>query len=170
MHKHNLEFVGINVLMDGKPYVDGEQLLHEQFYAKVAGVRDFATKPPSQSDMIKKYKAIKAKGYPNPAELSTFPKILGTYAREKGLFSIENAIMRMTSASADRFGLKDIGRLQPGKASDIVIFDPDNIADSPPTNRGPYGKPQGIYHVFINGAHVVKDGSYIDSAREGRVL
>ena len=84
--------------------------------------------------------------------------------------SNENAIMRMTSTSADRFGLKDIGRLQPGKAGDIVIFDPDKIADSPPTNGGPYGKPQGIYHVFINGAHVVKDGSYIDGAREGRVL
>lgn len=114
--------------------------------------------------------AIKAKGYPNPAGLSTFPKILGTYARDKGLFSIENAVMRMTSASADRFGLKDIGRLQPGKAADVVIFDPYKIADSPPTNGGPHGKPKGIYHVFINGVHVVRGGSYIDGARAGRIL
>jgi N-acyl-D-amino-acid deacylase len=113
---------------------------------------------------------IKASGFPNPEGLGTFPKILGTYARDKGLFSIENAVMRMTSASADRFGFKDIGRLQPGKAADVVLFDPDHVADSPPTNGGPFGKPKGIHHVFINGTPVVKEGSYIDGARAGRVL
>lgn len=114
--------------------------------------------------------AIKASGYPNPATLGTFPKILGEFARDRDLFSIENAVMRMTSASADRFGLKDIGRLQPGKAADVVIFDPDQIADSPPTDGGPYGKPKGIHHVFVNGTHVVRDGCHINGVRAGRVL
>jgi N-acyl-D-amino-acid deacylase len=114
--------------------------------------------------------AIKASGYPNPTGLGTFPKILGTYARDKGLFSIENAVRKMTSASADRFGLQDIGRLEPGKAADVVLFDPDEIADSPPINGGPYGKPKGIHQVFINGAHVVRDGSYITGVRAGRIL
>ena len=63
MKKYNLEFVGINIILDGKRYVDGEQLLQEQFYARVDGIQDFATAPPSQSDMIKKYRALKAKGY-----------------------------------------------------------------------------------------------------------
>ena len=63
MKKYNLEFVGINIILDGKRYVDGEQLLQEQFYARVDGVKDFATAPPSQSDMIKKFKALKTKGY-----------------------------------------------------------------------------------------------------------
>ena len=63
MQKYSLEFVGINIVLDGKPYVDGEQLLQEQFYAQVSGVKEFATTPPTQSDMIKKYKALKAKGY-----------------------------------------------------------------------------------------------------------
>lgn len=63
MKKYDLEFVGINILLDGKRYVDGEQLLQEQFYARVNKVKDFATSPPSQSDMIKKYQALKAKGY-----------------------------------------------------------------------------------------------------------
>jgi len=114
--------------------------------------------------------AIKASGFPNPAALGTFPRILGTYARDKGIFSVENAVMRMTSASADRFDLKHIGRLQPGKAADLVLFDPDKIADSPPAKHGPYGKPKGIHHVFINGVHVVRDGSYIPGVRAGRVL
>jgi len=112
----------------------------------------------------------KASGFPNPTGLGTFPKILGTYARDKGLFSVENAVMRMTAASADRFDLNNIGRLQPGKAADIVLFDPGKIAESPPANGGPYGKPKGIHHVFINGAHVVRDGSYIPGVRAGRVL
>jgi N-acyl-D-amino-acid deacylase len=76
----------------------------------------------------------------------------------------------MTSASADRFDLKDIGRLQPGKTADVVIFNPDTIADSPPVNGGPYGKPRGIHHVFVNGVQVVRDGSYIPGVRAGRVL
>lgn len=63
LQKYNLEFVGINVMLDGKRYVDGEQLLQEQFYARVDGIKDLATTPPTQSDMINKYKAIKAKGY-----------------------------------------------------------------------------------------------------------
>ncbi len=63
MQKYNLEFVGIKIVLDGKRYIDGEQLQHEQFYANVDSVKDFATVPPSQSDMIKKYQMIKAKGY-----------------------------------------------------------------------------------------------------------
>ena len=63
MQKYKLEFVGVHIIMDGQRYVDGEQLLHEQFYARVDGISDFATAPPSQSDMIHKFKALKDKGY-----------------------------------------------------------------------------------------------------------
>ncbi|MBW1888005.1 MAG: amidohydrolase family protein, partial [Deltaproteobacteria bacterium] len=113
---------------------------------------------------------MKSRGYPNPAAVGTFPKILGDYVRERKLFSLEDAVRRMTSASADRFGLKDRGRLAPGKAADIVVFDPDTIADTPPVGDQPAGKPKGIKHVFINGIHVVKDGSYVDGLRTGQVL
>ena len=74
---------------------------------------------------------LRSTGYPNPAGLGTFPKILGNYVRERRLFSIENAVKRMTSASADRFGLKDRGVLAPGKAADVVVFNP-----SRDTNNG----------------------------------
>ncbi len=114
--------------------------------------------------------AIKSRGYPNPAALGTFPKILGQYVREKKLLSIEKAIQRMTSASAQRFGIKDRGVLAPGKAADIVIFNPETVSETPPLNDKPAGKPNGILHVFVNGIQVVKDGNYIDSARAGRVL
>ena len=114
--------------------------------------------------------ALKSAGYPNPAGRGTFPKILGDYVRERKLFSIENAVKRMTSASADRFGLKDRGVLAPGKAADVVVFDPETISDTPPVGPQPAGKPKGIKHVFINGKQVVKEGSYIKGSRPGRVL
>ena len=113
---------------------------------------------------------IRNKGYPNPAGLGAFPKILGHYVRERDLFSIEDAIKRMTSTSADRFGLEDRGLLAPGKAADIVIFDPWTIAETPPVGKKPAGRPVGIQHVFLNGRHVVKDGTYVDGAQAGRVL
>jgi N-acyl-D-amino-acid deacylase len=114
--------------------------------------------------------ATKSRGYPNPAALGTFPKILGHYVREKNLFGIEKAIQRMTSASAQRFGLKDRGVLAPGKAADIVIFNPKTVSETPPLNGKPAGKPNGILHVFVNGIQVVKDGVYTGSAGAGHVL
>jgi N-acyl-D-amino-acid deacylase len=113
---------------------------------------------------------IKSKGYPNPAALGTFPKILGHYVRERKLFSIEKAIQRMTSASAKRFGIKDRGILEPGKAADIVVFNPETISETPPMDGKPAGRPTGILHVFVNGTQVVKDGEYISSIRVGQVL
>jgi N-acyl-D-amino-acid deacylase len=112
----------------------------------------------------------KSKGYPNPAALGTFPKILGQYVRERKLFSIEKAIQRMTSASAKRFGIRDRGILAPGKAADIVIFNPETVSETPPLDGKPAGQPTGIQHVFVNGTQVVKDGVYTGSARVGRVL
>jgi len=113
---------------------------------------------------------VRSKGYPSPAAFGAFPKILGHYVREKKLFTIENAVRRMTSASADRFGLKDRGVLAPGKAADVVVFNPEIVSETPFTDSKPAGKPIGIQHVFLNGVHVVKDGSYVTTARAGKVL
>ena len=114
--------------------------------------------------------AIKGTGYPNPAAIGAFPRILGPLARDKNLFSLEDAVRRMTAASAERFGLDSIGSLKPGKAADLVIFDPDEIADDPGRGREPARRPKGIKQVFINGQPVVSDGVYLDGARHGRVI
>ena len=113
---------------------------------------------------------LRKRGYPNPAGLGTFPRVLGVYARDKKLMGMEDAISRMTSQSATRFGLTDRGVIEPGKAADIVVFDPERISDTPPVGPEPAGRPEGIRHVFINGAHAVKEGTYIDGVQEGRVL
>ena len=113
---------------------------------------------------------IRDKGYPNPAAFGLFPRVLGRYSREKKLFSLEEAVRKMTSASTERFGIKDRGILAAGKAADIVVFDPETIAEGKPTASQPATRPIGIQHVFLNGTHVVKDGAYVDSIRAGRVL
>lgn len=113
---------------------------------------------------------IKSKGYPNPAALGTFPKILGHYVRDRKLFSIEKAVQRMTSASAKRFGIKDRGILEPGKAADIVVFNSETVSETPSTGGKPAGRPTGIQHVFVNGTQVVEHGEYIGSVRAGQVL
>lgn len=113
---------------------------------------------------------LRRKGYPNPAGLGTFPRILGRYARDKKLFEMNEAIARMTSKSAERFGITDRGTLAPGKAADIVIFDPERINDSPPVGSAPAGRPEGIQQVFVNGTQVVEAGAYIEDTAVGHVL
>ena len=113
---------------------------------------------------------IRSSGHPNPAATGTFPRILGRHVRRKQLFSLPSAVRRMTAASADRFGLTDRGRLQPGLAADIVVFDPERVDDRPGSDTRPAGPPRGISQVFINGAHLVADGHFVEGVRAGRVL
>jgi N-acyl-D-amino-acid deacylase len=109
-------------------------------------------------------------GHPNPAALGAFPKILGHYVRDRKLISMEQAIRRMTGASAERFLMKDRGVIAAGKKADIVVFDPTKIAETPAVGEKPSGRPKGISHVFINGAHAVKDSAYIRDVRAGEVV
>ena len=114
--------------------------------------------------------AIKANGLPNPSATGTFPRILGRFVRDRKLFSLEEAVRRMTHASAERFGLKDVGCLAPGKAADLVLFDPRTIADNPGGDRQAAGRPEGIRRVLLNGQTVVNNGIYVEGVRPGRVL
>jgi N-acyl-D-aspartate/D-glutamate deacylase len=113
---------------------------------------------------------IKPRGLSNPSALGTFPRILGHCCRDRQLFPLADAVYRMTGASARRFGLSDRGEIAPGKAADLVIFDPERVGDSPPSGSAPAGRPAGIDHVIINGRQVVADGVYLEGCRFGQVL
>jgi len=110
------------------------------------------------------------RGYPNPAALGTFPRILGEYSRRRGLFSLEDAVHRMTGASADRFGLRGRGRIGVGQAADLVVFHAARVDDAVSLGTEAEGSPRGIEHVFVNGTEVVRNGCYLDGERVGRVL
>ena len=76
----------------------------------------------------------------------------------------------MTLASAERFSLKGIGKLETGYAADIVLFNADTIADTPPDNEQPARKPKGVEAVYINGTLVVEKGDYVIGRKPGLVL
>jgi DegV family protein with EDD domain len=126
MKKYNLEFVGINILLDGQPYVDGEQLLQEQFYARVHGVKEFATRPPSQSDMIKKYLALKAKGYERVIDIHMSSKLSQVFDNSKAakgfVPGLEIHVIDTRSVSAGGYFVaeKIIGMINQGRSIDDV--------------------------------------------------
>ncbi|HXN86618.1 MAG TPA: D-aminoacylase [Candidatus Binataceae bacterium] len=111
---------------------------------------------------------IPAGGKPHPRLYGTFPRVLGRYAREGGLMTLEAAIHRMTGMPAAKFQLRDRGVIREGAFADIVIFDPKQIIDTA-TYSDPRRYPIGISDVFVNGAAVVRDGTHLES-RPGRAL
>ena len=107
-------------------------------------------------------------GHPHPRSYETFPKIIGTYVRDRQLISLEEAIRRMTSFPAKKVGLKDMGRVQEDALSDIVVFDFEKINDRS-TYTDTHHFPKGIKHVIVNGEFVIKDGE-ITEMKPGRWL
>jgi N-acyl-D-aspartate/D-glutamate deacylase len=107
-------------------------------------------------------------GHQNPASFGTFPRVLGTYVRE-GLFSLAEAVRRMTGAAAERLNLRDRGFVRRGQAADLVIFDPARLADHA-TFDHPDRPPEGIDDVFVNGRPVLRGGTYDAGARAGVVI
>jgi N-acyl-D-amino-acid deacylase len=113
---------------------------------------------------------IKSTGFPNPAALGTFPRVLGPLVRDRRLFSLEEAVHRSTHASALRFGIRDRGIIEAGMAADLVVFDPSGISDTPSRGPVPAGRPRGIRHVFMNGRQVLRDGTDPGVPAAGKIL
>jgi N-acyl-D-amino-acid deacylase len=105
---------------------------------------------------------------PHPRAYGTFPRVLGHYSRDLGLFPLETAVYKMSGQPAKRLGISDRGTLQAGNFADVVIFYPPAIADRSTFQR-PHQYPVGIEYVFVNGKAAVDNGTFTD-ARSGRVL
>jgi N-acyl-D-amino-acid deacylase len=105
--------------------------------------------------------------HPHPRLWGTFPRVLGHYARDLALFSMEEAIHKMTGLPARVFGLKGRGSLAPGNYADLVLFDPGAVID-----RATYDSPRlmaaGISRVYVNGALTFREGAGI-ARRAGRL-
>ena len=105
---------------------------------------------------------------PHPRSYGTFPRALGVYCRERGLFDLPTAIRKMTSMPADRAGIRDRGRIAVGAFADLVVFDAKLVRDEASWQE-PQRYPTGIRHVAVNGEFVVWDGEGT-GARPGRWL
>ncbi len=107
-------------------------------------------------------------GVPHPRSFGTFPRVLGRYVRERQVIPLEEAVRKMTSLPAEVLGLADRGMLVAGRWADVVIFDPDTVADRA-TFEDPFQYPDGIDTVIVNGQVVLDEGRHTGE-RPGHVL
>ena len=107
-------------------------------------------------------------GKPHPRSFGTNPRVLGKYTREEKVLTLEDAVRKMTSLPAQVLGLRDRGLLREGYWADIVILDPDTVADMA-TYENPKQYPKGIDYVLVNGTVVIDQGGHT-GARPGRVI
>jgi N-acyl-D-amino-acid deacylase len=105
---------------------------------------------------------------PHPRLWGTFPRVLGRYARELKVLSLETAVHKMTGLSAATFALHDRGQIAVGMKADITVFNPETIID-----RATYDNPaqlaEGLVHVFVNGTMAWTEQS-ATPVRTGRFL
>lgn len=105
---------------------------------------------------------------PHPRLWGSFPRVLGHYGRQLGLFSLEEAIHKMTGLTARNFGLSGRGVIREGAFADLVVFDPATV-ESGATFAQPIAPSIGIDTVLVNGQVVWRDGKP-SGKRPGRVL
>jgi N-acyl-D-aspartate/D-glutamate deacylase len=104
----------------------------------------------------------------HPRAYGTFPRVAGHYVRDVHLFSLEEAVHKMTSLAASRAGFTDRGTLRVGARADVIVFNPKTIRDTS-TYEDPHHFAEGISNVIVNGTAVLRDGK-MTGALPGRVL
>src|SRR5215207_627573 len=107
-------------------------------------------------------------GVPHPRGYGNNARVLGTYVRELGLVTLEDAVRKMTSLPAQTFGLRDRGLVHEGMAADLVIFDEASVAD-PSTFENPHRYAAGFLYVIVGGQAVLEGGT-LTKARPGQAL
>jgi dihydroorotase/N-acyl-D-amino-acid deacylase len=107
-------------------------------------------------------------GLVHPRSYGTYTRILGRYVREQRVISLEEAIRKMTSATARRVGLAERGVLAPGMFADIVVFDPNTVIDNA-TFEQPHQVSTGIVATYVNGVAVWQQGTHT-GAKPGRAV
>jgi len=107
--------------------------------------------------------------FPHPRLWGCFPKVLGYYARDLKLFSLETAVHKMTGRVAEVFGIVDRGVIREGAYADLVMFDPATVRD-----RADFDNPtlpaEGILETWINGQSAYVLGAGATEARAGRLV
>ena len=144
-----------------------EENLQVAFVARtgnLANIRQIAAHP---AQMIGT-DAILTGGHPNPRTYGTYPYVLAQFVRREGLFTLPEAVRKMTGAPAQRLGITDRGIIRNGAKADLVLFNPDRV-DTPATFEDPAQYPVGIDYVLVNGVPVIDNGRHT-GATPGRAL
>ncbi len=106
--------------------------------------------------------------HPHPRAYGSFARVIGKYARDEGLVTLQDAVRRLSGFAADNLKVADRGYLKPGYFADIAVFDPDKVQDHS-TPGDPHHYSEGMAHVFVNGTQVLDDGGHT-GATPGRVV
>ena len=109
-----------------------------------------------------------AQGLAHPRSYGTYTRILGRYVRDEHVLTLEDAIRKFTSAVATRLAIPDRGVLKPGMLADIVIFDPNTVAEKA-TFEKPHQLSVGVRDLWVNGVRVLRDNKHT-GAKPGRAL
>lgn len=104
----------------------------------------------------------------HPRAYGTFPRILGHYVRDEKLFSLEEAVRKMTTEAASRVQISDRGALKVGMKADLVVFDPATVRDLS-TYENPHQFSEGISDVVVNGVPILRKNE-ITGKLPGRIL
>jgi N-acyl-D-amino-acid deacylase len=143
---------GAGMVFHGMSDEDVERIMKYPFnmFASDAGIRVFG------------------QGSPHPRGYGTNARVLSEYVRDKNILSLEEAIRRMTSLPAQKFGLNDRGLLKEGYAADILIFDDKEVQDLSTYDK-PHAYSKGFKYVIVNGEVVVEDEKHTGT-RSGKAL
>ena len=109
-----------------------------------------------------------ARGVPHPRNFGAFPRVIGVFVKDKGLFRLEEAVRKMTSLPARVLRLSDRGIVRPGMWADLTVFDPRRFRDAA-TFSEPRQFAPGLVYVFVNGQAVLSGGR-TTGAKPGRVI
>jgi N-acyl-D-amino-acid deacylase len=104
----------------------------------------------------------------HPRAYGNFARLLGKYVRDEHVIPLAAAIHRLSGLPATNLELRDRGFLRRGMFGDVVVFDPETIADRA-TFEQPHQYAVGVRHVLVNGVVVLKDGEHT-GAKPGRAL
>ncbi|SAK77937.1 N-acyl-D-amino-acid deacylase [Caballeronia calidae] len=105
---------------------------------------------------------------PHPRLWGAFPRVLGHYARDEGVLTLEEAVRKMTSLTARRFSLSERGEVKVGFHADLVVFDPERVRDAA-TFAQPQQAADGIDAVWVNGVLTYREQA-VTGARAGRFV
>ena len=100
-------------------------------------------------------------GVVHPRVYGSAARLLGPCVRDHHLFSLEDAVYKLSAHAAARFGLKGRGTVRTGNFADLVVFDPETIADRA-TYADPHQYAVGVEHVLVNGTCIIRDGREVE--------
>jgi len=104
----------------------------------------------------------------HPRAYGSFARLLAKYVRDERIVPLPEAIRRLAALPAKTLKIQGRGMLKPDYFADIVVFDPEKILDHA-TFTKPHQYATGVFHVFVNGVQVLKDGEHT-GAKPGRFV